>query len=176
MPWRRIDDLRPVYSASTLVAGDANVVATWPGAEAAGYPDDEYACEAGVVAIFDLNLLQPVVFEQDGVIRLLASFGGLGSKGLDDATLLAALEQPGSDEVWTTFDVTSGALAIVNADVASPDVPTVPLAAPALIGEHLIVFPCANGSYHVTAPAKVAAPEARSGHLIQLTIRPAAAG
>lgn len=38
MAWKKLGDIHPLYNHVTLVAGDIDVMAGWPGAEAAGYP------------------------------------------------------------------------------------------------------------------------------------------
>ena len=191
MSWKRIGDIRPRYNASTLVAGDARVMTGWPGAEEAGYPDDEYDLDAGSVMIFDLDLMTPVVFHAKDCVRLLASFDGLGSKNVNDATLARALAEPGNDAVWGTFEVTSGAMVLTNSDCATPasDAPISELSKsgyeegttphipdklpskPVLIGKTMMVIPCANGRYEVTKVGKVDAPVGDFEQMLQLTIR-----
>jgi hypothetical protein len=171
MPWQKIGDILPVHNSSTLIAGDAKVVACWPSAEAAGYPDDEYQLDSGNVIIFDLNLLQPVVFEQGGTLRLIASFGGQGSKNIDEATLASVLGHPASDQTCGTFEVTSGALVVANWDLAAPVVPVELPKGPTLVGKNMVLLPCPNGTYEVSAVTQVEAPAVTRKKLLQLAIR-----
>lgn len=99
MAWTKIGDIRPLYSHVAVVAGDIAVMGAWPGAEAAGYPEDEYELDAGTVMIFDLNLVGPTVFWDVGRIQLVASLDGKGTANVDEATLASALDAPGSTHV-----------------------------------------------------------------------------
>ena len=142
----------------------------WPGFEAAGYPDDEYELPDGEVMIFDLNLLQPIVFHADGVVRLLASFDDMGSKNHDDATLNKAVDLPGSDEVWGAFEVTSGAFALVSADWAASELALAPAVQP-MLENRFAVIPCPNGRYEVSQAAAVKIKNGKFDKMITLTIR-----
>lgn len=169
MPWTQLGDIKPRYSHVTLVAGDWNVVRAWPGAEAAGFPDDEYALEHGVVTVFDLELLRPIVFAGQDAARLLASPDGRGSLDKDATTLAAAVEQPASDVVQGTFEVTSGAMAVLCADWAGSDVGLAQCGEPTLT-TGVAIIPCANGRYVVTERTRVKAAMGDFDYLLQVTI------
>ncbi len=170
MTWTQLGDIKRRYTKVTLVAGDLEVMRAWPGYEAAGFPDDEYELPAGEVMIFDLNLLQPIVFHADGAVRLLASFDDMGSKNVDEATLHSAVELPGSDEVWGAFEVESGALALVCADWPASELALASTDRP-MVGHGFAVIPCPNGRYEVSQAASVEVAGAKLGRLITLTIR-----
>lgn len=177
MTWTKLGDITRRYNKVTLVAGDLEVMRAWPGFEAAGFPDDEYELPGGEVMIFDLDLLQPIVFHADNAIRFLASFDDSGSKNVDDATLNAMIELPGSDEVWGAFEVESGAIALLCADWAGSEVALAPADRPTL-GKGFAIIPCANGRYEVSQAAALDVPKGGPtlvrGKLLQLTIRRAA--
>lgn len=170
MTWTRLGDITRRFNKVTLVAGDLEVMRAWPGYEAAGFPDDEYELSDGEVMIFDLDLLQPVVFHADGAVRLIASLDDMGSKNLDEATLRTAVDQPGSDEVWGAFEVESGALALVCADWPASELALAPAAQPTL-GKGFAVIPCPNGRYEVSGVAALKIPNGKFDKLLTLTIR-----
>lgn len=183
MAWKRLGDIHPLYNHVTLVAGDINVMAGWPGAEAAGYPDDEYELDSGTVLVFDLNLVKPTVFMNDGCIRLLASLDGKGTANVDDATIATALDAPGSTKTWGSFEVEHGAMVLTCSDCATPvegtstgdpKQPNLPKNAPGeptRLGNTMLVIPCENGRYDVSQVAKVEAKHGSFDFLLQLTIR-----
>jgi hypothetical protein len=122
------------------------------------------------VMIFDLDLLQPVVFHTDGAIRLLASFDDMGSGNLDEATLRAAVELPGSRDIWGAFEVESGALALVSADWPASELALTRAREPTL-GKGFAVIPCPNGRYEVSQPTPVSVPNGKFDKMLSLTIR-----
>lgn len=170
MSWIKLGDIARRYNKVTLVAGDLEVIRAWPGFEAAGFPDDEYELPDGEVLIFDLNLLQPIVFHADNAVRLLASFDDMGSARLDDATLRAALDQPGSDKIWGSFEVESGAFALICADWPAAELDLKQVTKPTL-GTGFAVIPCTNGRYKVSQPASVKVANGNFDKMIQASIR-----
>jgi hypothetical protein len=183
MSWTKVGDIQPLYNHTTVVAGDLEVMTGWPGAEAAGYPDEEYELPAGNVMLFDLNLSRPTVFTDGTRIRLLASPAGKGTANVDDVVLAAALEGQGADSVWGTFEVEHGAMVLSCSDCATPrqgagaddpnqpGIPTTVPREPILIGRTLMVIPCTNGRYQVSDVGKVSAAHGSFDYLLQVTIR-----
>lgn len=151
---RKLGDIRARFNHLTLVVGDAQVVPGWAGMEAHGFPDDEVELDGGSVFVFDLNLLRTVVFRSDDGLRLVASFDGLGSTNVDEATLLAAAAEDGNPEERGTFDVTSGAMILSCADCVSPGAN----------GVSTMVIPCENGQYVVSGSTRI-------GDLVHTRIR-----
>lgn len=182
MSWIKIGDIQPLYNHTTLVAGDLEVMTGWPGAEAAGYPDEEYELPAGNVMVFDLNLSRPTIFTDGTRITLLASPAGKGTANVDDAVLAAALDAQGVDTVWGTFEVEHGAMVLSCSDCATPrqgaaagdprqpGIPTTLPREPTLIGGTLMVIPCPNGRYQVSDVAKVSAAHGAFAHLLHVSI------
>jgi hypothetical protein len=170
MTWNKLGDISRRYSKVTLVAGDLDVIRAWPGFEAAGFPDDEYKLASGSVMIFDLNLLKPTIFCGDNTVRLLASFDDLGSKNIDDATFAAALAQPGSPDVWGTFEVETGAFVLLCADWPARELAIATATAPTL-GSGFAVIPCVNGTYEVSAARSVKVSYGDFDRMVQVTIR-----
>lgn len=182
MAWTKLGDIRPLYNHVAVVAGDLAVMAGWPGAEAAGYPEDEYELDAGTVMVFDLNLVGPTVFLDQGRIQLVASLDGKGTANVDEATLASALDAPGSTQVWGSFDVAHGAMVLTCADCATPvegtstadpkraAIPKEVPAEPVRVGKTMIVIPCANGRYDVSQVAKVEAKHGGFDFVLKLTI------
>jgi hypothetical protein len=169
MVWTKLGDIERRYNHVTLVAGDLEVVRAWPGNEAAGFPDDEYDLPSGSVAIFDLDLLKPIVFCAPNAVRLLASPDDLGSTNVDDATLAAAVEEPGRDQVAGTFEVEHGAMVVLCADWAGHEVQLAASTEPTL-GKGFAVIPCANGRYQVSTASSVKATHGGFDRMVQVTI------
>lgn len=184
MTWKKLGDIQPLYNHVTIVAGDIQVMGDWPGAEKAGYPDDEYDLASGTVMVFDLSLLRATVFTDGASFRLLASPDGKGTENVDEATLASAVEAPGSAQVWGSFEVEHGALVLTSADCATPhegattdappELPRIPRAIPSeptRLGQTMIVSPCENGRYEVSTVAKVNAKHRTFDTLALITIR-----
>lgn len=193
MAWKHMGDIKPRFDSSTLVVGDSAVMSGWPGAEAADYPDDEYALDAGEVMIFDLNLLQPTVFCGTDAVRFVSRFGGVGSRDVDEKAMDEAVNTEPSDpeSKWGEFEVSSGAMVITNSDCATPlegtplseissegfdegETPFIPSelpTTPTLLGNTMLVVPCSNGRYVVSQASKVPVQDGDFDAMLQLTIR-----
>ena len=183
MTWTKLGNISPLYNGVTVVAGDIAVMAGWPGAEAAGYPDDEHELDAGSVSVFDLNLLCPTVFTDGRCVRLLASPDGKGTENVDDATIAAALDASVSMEPSWSFEVEHGAMVLTCADCATPaeganaedpkqpSIPKTVPAEPVRRGKTMVVIPCVNGVYEVSRPTKLEAKHRTFDVLLQITIR-----
>jgi hypothetical protein len=182
MAWTKLGNISPLHSGVTVVAGDIAVMTGWPGAEAAGYPDDAYELATGTVSLFDLSLLSPTVFTNGNCVRLIASPDGKGTGNVDDATVAEVLGTAVPLEPGWSFDVAHGAMVLSCADCATPaegakaedsNQPSIPKTAPpeaSRRGKTMVVLPCDNGVYLVSEPTKVEAKHRTFDFLLQINI------
>ncbi len=178
MGWDYVADILPRYDAGALVIGSRETVAGWPGNEAVGFEDEDIELDTGTVFVFDLNLLQPAVFVDGEVIKLIASFTGVGSRGVDPAAMAEALAQPVDEEdELGTFEVTDGQLVLMNADQAlAGDDPEKlelppPATAPSAPHRSIVTVPCTNGTWRISEPVTIPARFGTFDTAIALIIR-----